>query len=331
MTATIVDVAQRCGYSKTTVSRAFTSPDMVSEKARKKIYQAAHELNYTPDAIARAMVRGRTENIGFIIYEEQYPVVLNPFYSEVFESVLQTCSKHGFSLFISADRDMRLPDGQLHIKKQLDGVILAGKSDEQMVEDLYRQNLPVVLLNNTLDMEGLVCVTSDHYGGAVLAVRHLIEKGHKRIGLLAGAFSPHVYDARYKGYRDALKETGLEMDQEIILTVESTVEAAVSAADRLFSLNEPPTALFCTNDTIGIGAVKAALRRGLRIPEDVAVVGFDDSDICSMIEPELTSVHVDKEALGRIAAEHLIRQIEGGISEKKMIEIPVSLTVRGTS
>lgn len=331
MAATILDVAKLCGYSKTTVSRAFASPELVTEKTREKIYRAAKALNYTPDAIARAMVRGRTDNIGFIIYEKQYPVVLNPFYSPIFESVLQTCSQKGYSLFISSDRELRLPNGQACVKKQMDGVILAGHSDEQIVTDLRRQNMPVVLLNNALDMEDLLCVTTDQYGGAALAVEHLVERGHRRIGLLAGNFSPHVYLSRYSGYCDVLQKHGLKIDGRLIRSIEPTVEQAIAGAAELLSMEDRPTALFCTNDTIAIGAMKAAIRAGLRIPADLAIVGYDDSENSRMIEPELTTVRVDKTAMGAIAAEHLIAQIEGEPPRKEVIQTAVELVVRGTT
>lgn len=328
MAATILDVAKLCGYSKATVSRAFASPGQVSEKTRNKIYQAAQQLNYTPDAIARAMVRGRTDNIGFIIYEKQYPVVMNPFYSPIFESVLQTCGQKGYSLFISSHGDLRLPNGQTFVKKQLDGVILAGHSDEKLVSDLRRQNMPVVLLNNELEMEDLTCITTDQYGGAALAMRHLIERGHRRIGLLAGNFSPHVYMSRYNAYRDVLTENGCEIDPQLIKTIEPTVEDAIECTQKLLALENKPTALFCTNDTIAIGAMKAIMRAGLRIPEDIAVVGYDDSENSRMIEPELTTVQVDKTAMGRIAAERLIALIEGEDPRKETIQTTVKLVVR---
>ena len=328
MAATILDVAKLCGYSKATVSRAFASPEQVSEKTRNKIYQAAQQLNYTPDAIARAMVRGRTDNIGFIIYEKQYPVVMNPFYSPIFESVMQTCGREGYSLFISSHGDLKLPNGQTCVKKQLDGIILAGHSDEQLVSDLRRQNMPVVLLNNELDMDDLTCITTDQYGGAALAMRHLIEKGHRRIGLLAGNFSPHVYMSRYNAYRDVLTENGCEIDPQLIKTIEPTVEDAIESTQKLLALENRPTALFCTNDTIAIGAVKAILRSGLRIPEDIAVVGYDDSENSRMIEPELTTVQVDKTAMGRLAAERLIALIEGEAPRKETIQTTVKLVVR---
>ena len=328
MAATILDVAKLCGYSKATVSRAFASPEQVSEKTRNKIYQAAQQLNYTPDAIARAMVRGRTDNIGFIIYEKQYPVVMNPFYSPIFESVMQTCGRKGYSLFISSHGDPKLPNGQTCVKKQLDGIILAGHSDEQLVSDLRRQNMPVVLLNNELDMDDLTCITTDQYGGAALAMRHLIEKGHRRIGLLAGNFSPHVYMSRYNAYRDVLTENDCEIDSQLIKTIEPTVEDAIESTQKLLALENRPTALFCTNDTIAIGAVKAILRSGLRIPEDIAVVGYDDSENSRMIEPELTTVQVDKTAMGRLAAERLIALIEGEAPRKETIQTTVKLVVR---
>ena len=328
MAATILDVAKLCGYSKATVSRAFASPEQVSEKTRNKIYQAAQQLNYTPDAIARAMVRGRTDNIGFIIYEKQYPVVMNPFYSPIFESVMQTCGRKGYSLFISSHGDLKLPNGQTCVKKQLDGIILAGHSDEQLVSDLRRQNMPVVLLNNELDMDDLTCITTDQYGGAALAMRHLIEKGHRRIGLLAGNFSPHVYISRYNAYRDILAENDCEIHPQLIQTIEPTVEDAIEGTQKLLALENRPTALFCTNDTIAIGAVKAILRSGLRIPEDIAVVGYDDSENSRMIEPELTTVQVDKTAMGRLAAERLIALIEGEAPRKETIQTTVKLVAR---
>ena len=131
MPATIIDVAKLSGYSKATVSRAYASPNCVKPETREKIYAAAKALNYAPNAIARAMVTKQTENIAFIIHEKQYPVVLNPFYSPILEAVLQECNRHGYSAFISTDHDVRLPNGELYIKKHMDGVILAGQTDYQ--------------------------------------------------------------------------------------------------------------------------------------------------------------------------------------------------------
>lgn len=329
--ATILDVAKMCGYSKATVSRAFASPEQVTEKTRDKVYEAARAIGYTPDAIARAMVRGQTENIAFIIYEKQYPVVLNPFYSPIFESVLQTSTKRGYSLFISSEKDVRLPNGQVYIKKHMDGVILAGKTDAQTVMDLRRQGIKVVLVNSIVDFDDLICVTTDQYGGAVQAMNHLIECGHRKIGLIAGDFSQYVYSARYNGYVDVLKENGIEINYNYIHTIEANIDAAQKSVEEILKLEDRPTALFCTNDTIAVGAMKACTRAGLKIPEDMAIIGFDDSEMCRLVEPELSTIRVDKERMGQIAVEKLIDLIEGRAVEGHIIETKTELIRRGTT
>lgn len=331
MGSTILDVAKHCGFSKATVSRAFASPEQVNEETRNKIYNAAKALNYTPNAVARAMVRKRTDNIAFIIYEQQYPVVLNPFYSPMFEAILQTITKSGFSLFISSDKDVRLPNGEIYLKKQMDGVIIAGQTSAEVIVGLKKQNIPVVLLNNKLEMDDLVCITSDQSGGAIKAMEHLIDRGHRKIGLVAGQFSPYIYSSRYNAYMDTLKKYECEIDYRFIQTIEPTKENAFNSVSSMLSLEDHPTAFFCTNDTIAIGAMKAVMRAGLRIPEDVAIVGYDDSDICTIIEPELTSVKVDKIQMGHLAASKLIALINGEKLENRIVETPTELIIRKTT
>ena len=165
MAATIIDVARLCGYSKATVSRAYASPEAVSEKAREKIYAAAKQLNYAPNAIARAMVRQQTENIAFIIHEKQYPAILSPFYSPMLEAAMQEGTRRNYSLFVTTSQDIHLPNGDIYIKKHMDGVIFAGEVDIRVIEEFRKQSIPVVLVNNYLDMDGLVCISADHYGG----------------------------------------------------------------------------------------------------------------------------------------------------------------------
>ena len=125
MVATIIDVAKKCGYSKATVSRAFASPEAVSERAKARIYAAANELNYTPNPIARAMARQKTDNITFVIHENQYPAILNPFYSSALEAIMQETMKRNYGLFVTTNDHVRLPSGEVSIKKHMDGVIIA--------------------------------------------------------------------------------------------------------------------------------------------------------------------------------------------------------------
>lgn len=331
MGSTIIDVARKCGYSKTTVSRAYAEPDSVSEKAKLKIYAAAKSLNYTPNAIARAMVRQRTENIAFIIHEKQSPAVLNPFYSPILEAVMRESASRNYSVFVVTNQDVLLPNGEVYIKKQMDGVIFVGEASPAIIGRLREQKIPVVLLNNVLDMPDLLCITTSHYEGAVSAVDHLCERGHRKIGLLAGQFSPQVNEARYQGYVDALSRRGMEINPQYILEIDPTLEAGEGAMSRLLELEDRPTGVFCTNDTVAAGAMKAVIRAGLRIPEDVAVVGFDDSSVSRIVEPELTTVRIDMDRMGRLAAEKLFDLIEGIPSAETRIVIPTELVVRSSS
>lgn len=331
MGSTIIDVARKCGYSKTTVSRAYAEPDSVSEKAKLKIYAAAKSLNYTPNAIARAMVRQRTENIAFIIHEKQSPAILNPFYSPILEAVMRESARRNYSVFVMTNQDVQLPNGEVYIKKQMDGVIFVGEANPEVIGRLREQKIPVVLLNNVLDVEGLLCITTSHYEGAVSAVDHLYERGHRKIGLLAGRFSPQVNEARYKGYADALAQRGLEIIPQYILEIDPSLEAGERAMAGLLRLEDRPTAVFCTNDTVAAGAMKAVIRAGLRIPEDAAIVGFDDSTVSHIVEPELTTVRIDMDRMGRLAAEKLFDLIEGIPSAETRIEIPTELIVRRSS
>lgn len=194
------------------MSRAYASPETVSEKTREKVYAAAKKLNYTPNAIARAMVRQRTENIAFIIHERQYPAILNPFYSPLLEAAMQEGTRRNYSLFVTTSQDVRLPNGDVYIKKHMDGVIFAGEADARTIGELRKQNIPVVLVNNRLDLEGLLCVSADHYGGAVQATEHLCRRGHRKIGLLAGRFSPQVSEARARGFFQTLRDWDVAAD-----------------------------------------------------------------------------------------------------------------------
>ncbi|MCK9548652.1 MAG: LacI family transcriptional regulator [Sphaerochaeta sp.] len=331
MSSTIFDVARECGYSKTTISRAFASPEMVSEKARRIIYDTARQLNYTPNAIARAMVRKQTNNLGFIVNDQQYPVVLNPFYSPIFEGVLQTCRQRGYSVFIANEEEIQLPTGQVYVKKQMDGVIICGKTEPRVIDEFRAQNIDVVLLNNVFDMDELVCITIDHYGGAVKAIEHLVEQGIEEIAIINGHFSPYVYKERFRGYIDVLMRHDIETKDAFITTIEPTMEEAKQCARQLLSLDERPRAIFATNDTIAIGVVKVALQMGLSIPEELSIIGYDDSNLSAIIEPELTTVRIDKEEMGKLAANKLIDILQGGERKKEIIECPTTLILRGTT
>ncbi len=331
MSATILDIARASGFSKSTVSRAFSEPDTVNSATLEIILHAAKALNYTPNAIARSMITKKTENLGFIIYERQKPVISNPFYAPILEAIVQASAEKGYSLFIASDSDIRLPSGDTMLRKRVDGVIMASQTDPNTILDFRKKGIPVVLLNYHMDLENLYCILSDDYGGIFQATEYLISRGHKSIGLLSGRFTSFIYSRRYNAYMDAMKKHGLNPDHRLVQTVEPTIKDAYNAAKSILAHGDRPTALLCTNDSIAVGALKAAVRSGLSIPRDLSIIGYDNSDLCMVSEPELTSVDTDKSEMGRLTVEYLIAQINGRAPDKKIVTVESKLILRGTT
>lgn len=330
MAATIDDVAKLAGCSITTVSRVYSVPDKVRPATRERILHAAEVLQYSPNAIARAMARQKNNSIAFVVDEKHYPIMQNPFYSEIAEAVQQEAESRGYNVYItSTGASSQASD--LFMRKRMDGVVLAGQADQALLARLHTQGMPIVLVNNRIDLTDVPSITSNDYSGTVLAIEHLIDKGHKRIGLLAGNLFRYVSTSRKQAYTDTMIRNGLTIDERYVCSVEATQEAARLCTEQLLDLTDPPTALFCMNDRIAIGAMKAALRRGLRVPDDLAVVGYDGSSICTVIEPELTTVCVNTEAMGRQSAKMLIKLIEGKTPKEMQIVLQPRLIVRGST
>ncbi len=331
MGVTILDIAKAVNLSKATVSRAFVNPELVQPDTLRRIRETAADMGYMPNAIARAMITKRTGNLAFIIYGKQAPVITNPFYGPILEAVIDKTQQLGYSLFIASDDDLRMPSGDVMLQKQVDGVILASRPDMQMIGMYERRGTPIVLVNHYLDYPGVSCVLSDDHVGTQLAVKHLYEIGRRRIGLLQGNFTAFIKQRRYRAYCEALRDCGLCYDERIVQSIEPNASDAYRCARELLSLpiGVRPDALVCTNDTIAVGVIKAALRLGLSVPDDLAVTGYDDSSLCTVIEPELTSVSGGKEAMGEQAVTLLADRIGG--KPQSIVNIGASLKVRAST
>lgn len=332
MSATILDVAALAGCSKSTVSRVFIDPASVRESTRKRVLDAAQILNYTPNAIAQAMVRKKTENLAFIISRGQYPAVFNPFYSPVLEGVLQTSRKYGYSTLVMPDDDLyMINDNKYTLKKQMDGIIAAGNIETRLISKLKALNIPTVLVNNSEVTGNLYSVTTNHYLGSVKAVEHLISCNYKKIGLIAGRFSPRITMNRYNAFIETMKKHQMPIDYRYVQSINATVQSAIQCVSEMLMLEKPPEALFCTNDIIAVGAIKAAHLLHRKVPDDLAIIGFDDSQICAMMEPEISSINVDTFTMGTTATEMLISIINGKELSQKQIIVPSNLIIRKTT
>lgn len=328
MDTTIHDIARLAGVSKSTVSRALSDSGLVSEKTRQKVLKSAELLNYKPNAIARAMVTKKTGNIGFVIYQKHKPVISHPFYSHILESIVDETNLIGYNLFISSDQDIRISSGEILMQKKVDGVILASRVDKKIVVNFRKQGIPVVLINNIVDLDDVFCIVNDDFNGAMEAVEHLIGKGHRKIGILCGPLEHISYSQRYNGYINALKKYEINLDYQLIKITDSTLQHGYDAMEAILAVGNIPTAVFCTNDMMAIGAMKAIKHAGYKIPEDIAVAGFDDIEFSSLVEPALTTVFSDKAAIGKTAVEKLKRMIDNQPVEQFIVKQKTKLVIR---
>ena len=326
--ATIYDVSRLSGVSTATVSRAFSEPERVRESTRKKVFEAAEALRYYPNAIARAMARQRTDKIAFLICKKD-ATILDEFYASICESIMKESNRSDYQLLISTAHDWSQTPSTAQ-SRQIEGVILGGSASADLVTDFQNRNTAVVMVNNRLSGVDIPYVLSDEYGGVRLVVEHLVSKGHKNIAMLAGRFSPYIVGERYNAFLSVAREFGLKVNTQHIKMCDADVESAARAAEEILRRKDRPTAMFGVNDVIAAGIMKAARRMKLRVPEDLAVVGFDDSAICTMLEPELTSVHINCQRMGEIGMERL-RAVLAGEECPSVTVVPVELKVRGSS
>lgn len=323
---TIYDVSRLSGVSTATVSRAFSNPEQVREATRRKVYEAAEVLNYSPNAIARAMARQRTDKIAYLICKKG-ATILDEFYAGICEGIMRTANRSDYQLLVSTADDWRLTPSNVQ-SKQIEGVILGGNAQPDMVSEFQSHNVAVVLVNNRMAGFDLPCVVADERDGIRQAVEHLIGKGHRRIAMITGRFSPYTSGERYNAFLEVMRDHGLAIDASGVKMCEPDVECAAQAALELLKQPDRPTAILGANDVIAAGAIKAALRLRLRLPEDLAVIGVDDSTICSMLEPALTSVHINCRRMGDLCIERLKALLDGETDIPRVTVVPTELKVR---
>ena len=328
--ATINDVARIARVSKKTVSRVINQSALVREETRTRVAEVIAELGFTPDPQARGLAFGRSFLVG-LIYDNPSPTyvvnmqqgVLDELKGSGLELVVHPCNRNAPSLI----EDIR---GFVE-RQRLFGVIMppSMSEDERVIELLRELDCPYVRIASvSLDEPGVMVVTNDQLGAAEAAGR-LADLGHTRIGLVRGLNLFRSSSVRGGGFRDALAERGIPMNPAYEYEGAYTFESGVEAGHALLALPEPPTAIFCLNDDMAIGVMQAARARGLELPRDLSVVGFDDLPMASRVWPNLTSVRLPIREMGRMAAEKLLAPLRGLDPEKlAQDDILPSLVVR---
>lgn len=326
------DVAERAGVSVAVVSyvvNAGTRP--VAPSTRAKVEKAIEELGYYPNEIARGLVLQQSLTIGLIT-----PDYTNPVYGEEAEAIQEVCLPKGYLMLFAysgnnIDRERELV--LMFRAKMVDGVIIQPVSSDPLetIKPLKQAGIPVVLLQH--DCCDAHCVVLADVKGGQLATQHLLDLGHQRIGLIKGRLPGAARaEERLIGYRQALEAAGLEFDPALVITSDVTQEAGYQATQQLLVLPNPPTAVFCHNDVLAVGAVHAICAAGLSIPGDISVVGFDDTAGSAHLVPPLTTIRFSRKEMGRQAGDMLFRSIEqNGDIKPYTIELPVELIVRDST
>lgn len=327
---TMADVAREAGVSLMTVSRAINGKDGVSESTRNRIQAIIDRLGYRPSVIARSLVTDRTGTIGLVVIDNS-----NPFFSEVARGVEQEAYTQGYNVFLcNTEEDIEREQAVLRSleEKRVDGVILCSpRSDEPVLQAALTQHAAVVLINRRLaDVHFGTLLINDETGGW-LCTEHLLSRGHRAIGFLSGPARSYSGQVRARGYRAALEAAGITPCSDWTRPCLPVVESGREAALDLLTDHRQITALFCYNDLSAVGALQACAALGRRVPDDLAIVGFDDIPLASLVTPPLTTCQVPLNDLGRQATRLLLDHINGCKADCDNIVIEPKLIIRNSA
>ena len=325
--ATIKDVAREAGVSVATVSRVFNESGPVSEDTRRRIREVATRLQYTPHAGARSLITSKTSTIGVLL-----PDLYGEFFSEVIRGMDQTAQRHGYHLLVSGSHDAKdeIEAALVAMRGRVDGVIaMSPHLDPPALIANVPPSLPVVLLNCPVDGDDYDALTIENRSGAYAMVRHLADLGHRAIAIIGGAEGNYDASERLAGYRDAMRDLGLERRAEWEVPGDFTEASGYRAIAPLLALADRPAAIFAANDAMAIGALSALREVGLRVPDDIAVAGFDDIPLARYMSPPLSSVHVAIAELGARGVETLLHAIDSKNTHTRAHQrLPTALVIR---
>jgi DNA-binding LacI/PurR family transcriptional regulator len=320
------DVARLAGVSQPTVSRALRNLPGTSQETRAKVLAAARELAYIPSETGRSLSTRTTRRVAVVAEE-----LTNPFYPELVEPLRLNLSRHGFRTVLITDHVDDPVEVEALADGSFDGVVLTTALRGSPVPRALRERrIPHVLANRTVDEPGSSSASTDNRRGAALVADLLASLGHKRIGAVFGPTATSTGRERASGLRERLRRHGIGLDRDLVRRVPFTHEAGAAAAADLLAARHPPTAIACGNDVVATGVLSAARAVGVRVPEELTVIGFDDISLASWDIVSLTTVRCDLASLARVAVELLARRIAAPDSAVSCPVLAPSLVLRGT-
>lgn len=336
--ATIKDVAQKAGVSITTVSHVINETRYVSDELTEKVYEAMRALNYRPNIIARSLRSGRTKTIGLVI-----PDISNPFFADFSRRIEDNGFAHGYNVILcNTDENPAKEEMYVNvlISKQVDGLIFFSSGNSKSFKNIVSLGeVPVVITDREPEEIDSDIVLIDNHAGGYQATQYLISLNHKRIACISGPSPIRPSAHRVEGYRSALEEAGIAIDEELIRSGDFRSLSGEREMRALLELSDPPTAVFACNDMMALGAMRAIKNANLNIPADISVVGFDNTPISALVYPQLTTISQPIKEMADLAVELLIEKIDIKEEQKrqkeltpeyKRIVLDTELVVRGT-
>lgn len=330
MKPTIYNVAQRAGVSIATVSKVLNHTGRISEETRRRVLAIMDEMGYQPSVVASALTGKSTFTIGMLV-----PDLANPFFAEVARFTEDRGHELGYNIVIcSTDNDPEKEADYISLlqQKSVDGLIIAtGTANDAILKDMLKRNIPIALFARDLPTMAVDTVLVDDYMGGYLAASHLAELGHRRIAVIAEGTQVLSSRERLRGYRSAMEEHGIDIDERLIGVSDFTIEGGKRTAGALLDGTEPPTAIFACNDLLAIGAIQAARERGIAVPDHLSVVGFDNTMLADIVYPPLTTVAQPIRQIGSQVVDLLVQEIRGDKRNKQRIILLPELVVRGST
>lgn len=331
----IKDVARAVGVSHPTVSRALRGSPRVLPATAREIRRVAEAMGYNPSAVARSLVTQKSWTIGVVMAS-----IADPFYGEIASGIEDVASANGYSVILAntpIDPTREVAVVRSLQERRVDGILVtASRAGEAYISISSEMCIPIVLINNQHDGEFVYSVSIDNVQGATQATSHLVELGHKKIGYLGDQLGFQTDTERLAGYRDALAAHGIPFDETLVAYGNGLPDGSAVAARTLLNLPQRPTAIFCYNDMSALGVMEEARAQGVRMPEELSLVGFDDLFFARYLQPSLTTIRQPKVEMGRSAMKLLLQLLTGdGLPEdatpKKQIDVLGELMVRSST
>ena len=332
MAVTIVDVAAQAGVSPSTVSRVISNDSRISQKTSRKVRKIMEELGYHPNMLAKSLVTKTTNNLGLVLPRPADELFQNQFFSEIIRGIVTKAASSSYDVLMTASTSMMEEEKaieRLVRGRNVDGIILlSSRREDHIISFLRDKDFPFVLVGRSDQFSDIISVDNDNVMAAYDVTRHLIELGHRHIAFLSGPFNLTLSRDRMDGFTRALHEAGIELREEYIFEGTFTPESSNELTSQILHLPERPTAIVAIDDLVAFSIIRSLWGTGVKVPEDISVVGFNNTIMSEISYPPIASVDIGIYQMGKSVAQTLINRIKGEGLEQARIIIPHQLIWR---